>query len=171
MNKKILSIFMVIFVTGCADSNHSDIQEWMGKQEKELKGKIDVLQPARSFVPTPFNAVIDPFARREKTSLSSVLKDRYSPDMERTKEDLEEYNLENLKMVGTVIQDGKFFGMIKDVSGIINYVTVGNYMGKNFGKITDISEGEIVLDERVKVNDEWRPKISKVYLFEGGASK
>jgi type IV pilus assembly protein PilP len=32
---------------------------------------------------------------------------------------------------------------------VIHRVTVGNYMGQNFGKITNISESEVSLDEIV----------------------
>ncbi|MBV8062889.1 MAG: pilus assembly protein PilP, partial [Nevskia sp.] len=39
--------------------------------------------------------------------------------------------------------------MIKAPDGVIHRVSVGNYMGQNFGKITKISESEVDLDEIV----------------------
>ena len=171
MKKAILSIFIVTGLTACASEDHSDIQEWMNKQEKELKGKIEVLQPAKSFTPTPYNASIDPFAIREKITLKNLVKDKYSPDLNREKEDLENYNLDSLRMIGTLIKDGKFYAMIKDPTNVINYVTIGNFMGKNYGQIISISEGEIVLDERIKANEEWTQNINKKFLYEGSQKK
>jgi type IV pilus assembly protein PilP len=52
-------------------------------------------------------------------------------------------------MVGTIRYETAFYAMIKAPDGVIHRVTVGNYMGQNFGRITQISQAQVLLDEIV----------------------
>jgi type IV pilus assembly protein PilP len=171
MKKLLLSIAVITILTGCSEANHDDIKVWMAQQEQQLKGKIPLLPPAKSYTPVVYKAETNPFTVKEKISLVELIKDKYAPDTKREKENLEDFPLESLKMVGTVIKDGKFYAMISDPNKGVNYVTVGNYMGKNYGQITEITEGEIVLEERLKNNEQWVLKTTKVALYEGSNKK
>lgn len=169
MIKKLSLICSVVLLTACgSEGGHDDIKEWMKEQEVGMKGKIDKLPPAKSFIPVSYSASIDPFNMKEKASLNDLLKDRYAPDFNRPKQPLENIPLQNLKMIGTVVKDGKYFAMIKDNNKIIYYVTDGDYMGVDYGQIKKISEGEIQLEERVQEGDEWKLKPVKIFLYEGG---
>lgn len=168
MNKKIIiTILTLATLTGCVESGHEDIKDWMNKQEKSLKGKIENLPTAKTFSPTPYDAKIDPFVLKEKVSVKDLLKNKYAPELERDLEDLEYFDLNSLRMVGTVNKDKKVYAMIRDNSKNVYYVTVGNHMGKNHGKVISLNDGELVLDERFKENEEWVRKETKIYLFDG----
>lgn len=170
MHKKIALIISVLALSACGNEvGTSDLKDWMKEQESGMKGKIEKLPPAKSFIPVAYNATIDPFNMKEKASLNDLLKDRYAPDFNRPKQALEAIPLQNLKMVGTVLKDGKYYAMIKDGNKIIYYVTEGDYMGTDYGEIKKISEGEIQLEERVKDGDEWKLKPVKIFLYEGGS--
>lgn len=161
-------LLLSILAVGCSDVGNSDIKDWMKEQESTMKGKIDKLPPAKSFIPVTYNATIDPFSMKEKVSMNDILKDRYAPDMTREREPLESVSLGSLKMVGTVLKDGKYYALIKDNNNKnLYYVTVGNYIGTDFGEIKKINEGEISLEERVQEGDEWKLKPVKIYLYEG----
>ena len=67
----------------------------------------------------------------------------------RRKEPLEAYPLEQLKMVGTLIQSGQTYALVKAESTLYR-VKKGAYMGQNFGLITDVSETEVKLKEIVQ---------------------
>jgi type IV pilus assembly protein PilP len=167
MKKLIIAVLTITTLTGCSESNHDDIKSWMGEQEKQLKGKIELLPPAKSYTPVVFKAELDPFVVKEKLSLNELLKDRYAPDLKREKEYLEGFNLEALKMVGTIIKDGQFYAMVLDTNKSVNYISVGNYIGQNFGKVTSVSEGEILIEERINNNDQWVVRNARMQLYEG----
>lgn len=167
MKKLLLSVFVVTTLVGCSGSSHEDIKSWMKEQEQQLKGKIELLPPAKSYSPVIYKAEVDPFIVKEKLSLTNLVKDRYAPDFNREKDYLEDFNLEELRMIGTVIKDGRFYAMIRDRNKSITYVNVNNYMGKNYGKVTLITEGEILLEERIKNDDQWIVKNTKIDLYEG----
>ena len=71
------------------------------------------------------------------------------PDLDRPREPLEAYPLESLKYVGVMTRKGTSFAIVL-VDGALYQVRAGNYMGQNFGVITQISESELKLKELVQ---------------------
>ena len=70
-----------------------------------------------------------------------------SPDPERPAEFLESFPLDTLRMVGTLDINETVYGLVQTSDGLIHRVVPGNYMGQNDGRVTDITESEIVLVE------------------------
>src|SRR5690606_11352149 len=64
-----------------------------------------------------------------------------APDLNRRKEPLEAFPLEQLKMVGTITQAGETYAIVR-ADKTLYRVKKGNYMGQNFGLITEVTEGE-----------------------------
>jgi type IV pilus assembly protein PilP len=52
-------------------------------------------------------------------------------------------------MVGTLSDAQGAYGLVQDSEGLVHRVTVGDHMGQNYGRITNISESEIQLLEVV----------------------
>jgi type IV pilus assembly protein PilP len=52
-------------------------------------------------------------------------------------------------MVGTIRIAGTMYGLVQTKDGIVHRVTVGNYMGQNDGRITDILPSKLDLTEIV----------------------
>jgi type IV pilus assembly protein PilP len=70
-----------------------------------------------------------------------------SPDPDRPAEFLESFPLDTLRMVGTLDINETVYGLVQTSDGLIHRVVLGNYMGQNDGRITEITESEIVLVE------------------------
>ena len=71
----------------------------------------------------------------------------------RNPEELEGFDLDALRMVGTLQDNNQLWAIIVDRTGTIHRVQVGNYLGRNFGKIQSISEDKIELREIVSTPD------------------
>ena len=72
------------------------------------------------------------------------------PNLDRPREVLENFDLKELSMVGTLQgPTGNLFALIRDNSGGIHRVRAGNYMGQNYGRIVGVSETRIELIEIV----------------------
>lgn len=69
------------------------------------------------------------------------------PDLERSREFLEQFPLDSLRMVGTLDLGGTNYGLIQDSEGLIHRVVPGNYIGQNDGRIVGITESEIQVVE------------------------
>ena len=72
------------------------------------------------------------------------------PDPNRRREELEGYPLDTLKMVGTLNKQSNYWGLVQTRDRMIHRVGVGNYLGKNYGRITDINENRISLRELIQ---------------------
>ena len=72
------------------------------------------------------------------------------PDVTRLKEPLEQFELNELIYKGSLMsQSGELYGLVQRPDGSIASVRVGNYMGKNDGRIAEITTTQINLIEIV----------------------
>ena len=71
----------------------------------------------------------------------------------RNREELERFELDSLKMVGTIENENTQWGIVTDPNGVVHRVKAGNYIGLNIGKITAIQEEKIEIREIVKDNN------------------
>lgn len=107
-------------------------------------------------IPRPVELV-----QEEKAAPKSNVK----PDLSRVKEYLETFRIENIAMVGTIFgynEDEVLWALIRDGQGEVHRVKAGNYLGRNFGRIIEITETQIDLIEIVPSGKEnWveRPRI------------
>ena len=130
-------------LAGCSGETHSDLRQFVKDSDKLPRGRIPPLPEVKPY---------DPFVPRkiEPPKGVAVAGGVKPPDPDRRKEPLEAYPLENLRMVGTLEQKNQFHALIKTPDNNLFRVSFGNFMGQNFGRITDINESEIKLKELVQ---------------------
>lgn len=90
----------------------------------------------------------DPFQQEQPKSGSAVAGGP-RPDLNRTREPLEEYPLDALRMQGVIETPQAVYALVKAPDGVIHRVSIGNHMGQNYGQIKAIQESEIGLAEIV----------------------
>jgi type IV pilus assembly protein PilP len=71
------------------------------------------------------------------------------PDARRNREFLEGFSLDTLKMVGTLKQNGRIFGLVQTKDGLIHRVSLGNYVGQNDGRVSAVTDSKIAVVEIV----------------------
>ena len=137
-------------LVACGGEEHQDLRQWMKESSKDFKGRVPPLPPIKSFPVVAYETadLLDPFNATKIEPERKAGGGGLKPDLDRRKEPLEAYPLESLKMVGTLIK-GKMTHALVQADKNLHQVKVGNYMGQNFGIITDISETEIKLKELV----------------------
>ncbi|MBI2383758.1 MAG: pilus assembly protein PilP [Gammaproteobacteria bacterium] len=69
------------------------------------------------------------------------------PDVNRNKEPLEEFPLDALKMIGTILIQDRSYALIQAPDGLVHRVARGDHLGQNFGEILRVSETEVQLLE------------------------
>ena len=85
----------------------------------------------------------------------------------RPPEELEGYELDSLRMVGSLQFQGTLWGLILDPDKIIHKVKVGNYMGANYGKILRVTEQGIELRELVRDSGgNWGERTASLSMLE-----
>ena len=85
-----------------------------------------------------------------------------APDMTRPREFLEQFNIEGLKLRGFIQRPGgAMAALLEDPDGGVHPVRVGNYVGKNYGRVAAIEDGRVsVLEVVPDGHDGWveRPR-------------
>jgi type IV pilus assembly protein PilP len=161
---------LAMLLGGCGESN-ADLKQFVKDSEKQVVRKIDPLPQVKPFEPFAYEGfdLPDPFKPRKL----SVRQDAggVAPDLNRRKEPLESFPIEQLKMVGTLVQSGVTFGLVRAEKTLYR-VKKGNYMGQNFGLITSITDTEIKLKEIVQdTAGDWAERESVLPLLEGTGGK
>ena len=164
------ALVVLAALSGCAGGEHEDLKSWMVDSTKDLKGKVSPLPEIKPFPVVAYESVnlISPFAASriepDKRANSTGVGPR--PDLNRRKEPLEAYPLESLKMVGSLMQ-GNSKQAIVQADKTVYKIKVGNYMGQNFGVVTNVTESEVTLKELVEdANGDWSERTSKLMLQE-----
>lgn len=137
-------------LTACGGEEHQDLRQWMKESTKDFRGKIPPLPDIKRFPVVAYDAagVLEPYNPAKIEPERKAGGGGIKPDLDRRKEPLEAYPLESLKMVGTLIR-GKMVHALVQADKNLHQVKIGNYMGQNFGIITDVNETEITLKELV----------------------
>lgn len=142
-------------IGGCSGGSMSDLESYVSEVLSRPGGKIAPIPPLEPYLVHTYQSSdgVDPFEPffqevPEPTTVAAGY-DGVSPDPNRNKEELEGYALDSLRMMGTLEQDETIWGIIRTPDGAIHRVQSGNYMGRNHGKITHISEEKIELTEIV----------------------
>ena len=154
MNGKLVSFALVCTVlAACGGEEHEDLKQWMTAETKDLKGRVPPLPEIKPFPVVSYDAadLVDPFrpSKIEPEKRTAGSGSGIQPDFDRRKEPLEAFPLESLKMVG-VIQQAKMRHAIVVAGKAVYQVKVGNYMGQNFGIVTNITDDELQLRELVQ---------------------
>lgn len=166
-------VVVMALLTGCSD-DFSDLNRYILEVKARPKEPIKPLPEIKVIEPFLFKpeGLRDPFRPLEQpeqaegvdVSTGSGIK----PDTTRRKEELEAFPLDGLRMVGTIDMKSSLWGLVKASDGTIYRVKVGNYMGKNYGKIIRIVSDKIELMEIVPDNKPgtWREQPASMALTE-----
>jgi type IV pilus assembly protein PilP len=160
----------LVVLTGCADQNVDDLRDFVAAAKARPGKKIDPIPTYPPYKTYTYQvmAMRPPFSKPVK--VKPVSQDQMSltnvkPDKNRTKEFLEGYSIDSLKMVGTLSLKGVLSALIQDRTGSVHPVSEGNYIGKKHGKVVDVSGSQMDVVEIISNGQgAWveRPRILKL---------
>lgn len=129
----------------------SDLQQYMDTVKARPAAPIEPIPEIKPYVRFIYPGhEVDPFdADMLKPEQTPGTEGGVSPDPNRVPEFLESFPLDSLRMVGTVYQGKDLWALIRIPDGAVHRVKVGNYMGKNHGKVTKVEETRVGLLELV----------------------
>jgi type IV pilus assembly protein PilP len=167
----ILLSLALTLVAACDQDRHGNLKRELDELTKDLRGKVEPLQPLKPYEPVPYQAEgeVDPF-RPDRINIAKaapVPAVGKAPDLDRAKEPLEAFPLESIQMVGAIIRSNQeTYGLVKAGPNLYR-VKKGNYMGQNYGVVTAIDESQITLKELVQDSGgEWVERPSTLMLQE-----
>ena len=152
--RTLLLFELTLLLAACSRvENFVDLQTFMD----EVNGRQGAtVEPVPEFVPyegfiygaaalrSPFEVplVID-------SSTGEPIAQDVEPDLTRIRELLENQALSELKMVGMLTRNGVYEALVADGFGQVHRVGIGNYLGRNHGRIESISNTQLSVKEIV----------------------
>ncbi|HXE66272.1 MAG TPA: pilus assembly protein PilP [Rhodanobacteraceae bacterium] len=139
---------MIFGLAAC--SSQGDLHEWVAQVKARKGAPLPALPVVKTFETFIYQDQDkrDPFEPAPPQAGSANTLGPH-PDQNRPREPLEAFPLDSLKMVGTIGAKGNVEALIRDPQGVIHQVHVGDYMGQNYGHVTQVTAGEIDLVELV----------------------
>ena len=149
----VLAAMTLPFTAGCG-GDMDDLNAYIDETKAKPGRRPDPLPEIKTYESYIYTADVDgmrsPFVPDSPVAdTRSAAGGGIRPDVNRSREYLEQFPLDSLDMVGTLQQGNTTYGLVQTADGLINRVTVGNYVGQNDGRIIEINESEIVVKEIV----------------------
>jgi type IV pilus assembly protein PilP len=163
--KPLIISMLALGLSACGGSGMDDLRTFVAETGKDMQGKIDPLPEIKAYEPFTYDAfdLPDPFKPRKLSSSGGG--GGVQPDLTRPKEPLEAFSLETLKLVGMLSKQGARHAVIKTPENAIYHVRKGNYVGQDFGLVTQITETDVTLREIVQDSaGDWSERISTLVL-------
>ncbi len=161
-------------LSGCAGGSQDDLSEWMAQQKATVRFKLEPVSEPKPYQPQTYGAVgsISPFSDEKLTVLlraeaaSPTASSLITAEMRRRKEPLEAIPLNTLTMVGVLNRGSERVALVK-ADNLLYQVRTGNYLGQNYGRITQITDNRITLREIVQdAAGEWIERNAELQLQE-----
>lgn len=161
----------VLGLCACSADGQEDLRLWI--QERKAQSSQTPARPYEqltvAFAAQPYLAAqdINPFSRRKLHSSEEApyKPSALLPDMgSRPKDVLENYALDAMVMVGSMQKHGHALALVR-VDQQIFPVKVGDYLGHNHGRVVQVQEETLSLQEIMQEADgTWTPKITHMSL-------
>ena len=135
-----------VVLAGCSGRD-ADLSRFIEATKKEPGGRVEPLPEVKPYDSYVYSsaAMRSPFV--PGGSRGAAVGPR--PEVQRNREFLEQFSLDTLRMVGTLKLNGQDFGLVQVADGRVQRVLVGNHLGQNDGRITDIVANKISVIELV----------------------
>ncbi len=149
----VVAVATILVLLSACDKKQDDLSRYIAEVKARPATPIPPIPAVRTYTPYEYEGLTgrDPF--RQSTTEGSDEEPVEGPatgprpDLQRTREYLERFELDTLKMVGTFSKELSEWALVRDVDGTVHRVAIGNYLGKNHGKISAISPDEVELSE------------------------
>ena len=142
----VIAPLLVAALAGCGGRD-SDLEHFIQTTKHAAGGRVQPLpeiKPYEAFAYTDQN-MRSPFVPGGSGNPMNAVR----PDSHRSREYLEQFSLDTLKMVGTLNLAGNHYALVQTKDRRVHRVIIGEYMGQNDGKVTQITPSRIALTEVV----------------------
>ena len=151
--KPSLLLVLPLALVACSGGDMRDLDAFMAEKKARPGGVIEPIPTFKAYEAFAYAATTmrSPFDRPVEVRTVAKLNARSAvkPDPERAKEFLEQFTLDSLQMVGRLERGEQTWTLIRDPEGGIHRVQLGNFLGRDHGKITDMGETFVAVVEIV----------------------
>ncbi|WP_339494823.1 pilus assembly protein PilP [Pseudomonas sp. RA_105y_Pfl2_P56] len=143
----------LLALSGCGGSEgFSDLDAYINEVRLRPAGKIEPTPTFHTYPKFTYSAanLRSPFSRQVRVDLAGQKHGsrNVKPDPNRVRQYLEGFNIEQFEMVGTISNANRSFALLRGAGGV-HRLKVGDYLGRNDGRIVAISATQVDVIEIV----------------------
>lgn len=152
----------------------SELEAFAQEQLNRPPGQIEPMPQFVSYEPftysaagmrAPFQAPVDIASAIQQQNNNDI-----RPDEDRPREYLESFSLNDLSMVGILSRGDTIWALVEDQNNEVHRVMVGNYLGRNHGRVVATTPTRIDLIEIVPSGSGgWIERPQTITLEEAGS--
>lgn len=153
MRQIIIGLATATLLAGCNNGNVKDLQAYVDGVKTKQPSNIEPLPEFAPYATYRYSSSSDrdPFTPPSYISheeeVAKVSSNGIKPNFNRAREPLESEPLDSLRMVGTLQNADSSFALVRMSDSTIHRVRPGNYLGQNYGKIMNVTETDIQVNE------------------------
>ena len=165
--KLLLISLMLGMLSACSGDEGDDLDKFMASAANDMSKGVEPLPEVLPYTPLQYNAdgiLSDPFKAKKAVGRASSLQ----PNTNRPKEALEAFPLESLKYVGSMSKKNIIYALIRTPDNAVQQIKKGNYIGPNYGLVTQINESDIAIKEIIQddLTGDWVERNASINLQE-----
>lgn len=146
-------LLVMLMLTGCI-GDRSDLELYVTTTKSQHVARIPPLKETPKFEHFGYQAELmrSPFVPPSRELTEDVVdatRDCLQPDLKRRKGRLETYALDNLRMRGTLSEDGTVWALIESSDANVYRLGVGEYLGLYYGQIANVTPQYIEIIELI----------------------
>jgi len=160
-----LTLLLLAMIGGCGEARkdrniHDFVEEVKSRPQQSVEPIVRIRPLPEYQYPTEVRR--DPFIAFQR----NIEENQAAPDQARKREQLEVFPLDALHMVGLLQQNNQLWALIEDPNEVVHQVTIGNYIGLDYGQIIEITENSVNLVEAVMMLGSWEERVKVLKLEE-----
>lgn len=162
-------VLLSIAMSACSSDGLEDLREFVKNAYADKKPRVEPLPEIKMQETFIYNSASlpDPFAAFNLKPQAQKTASGPRPDPNRRKEPLEDYPLDSLKMVGTLLRGKQAWAVIQAPDGTVHRAQIGDHLGQNSGMINKISEEKVELIELIQgAAGDWVEREANLTLLE-----
>jgi type IV pilus assembly protein PilP len=168
---KVCVILIALLVAACGDQEN--IQNWMDEKTKDMRPRVESVPQVKPYEAVPYEVAnaLDPFNSNRIVPEGKGGRKGADGEPDFDARDLrnnilEKVPLESVKLIGIMNLNNQVMAAVQvDSLQLIKQVKVGDWLGLDFGVITQIKEQEIVIKEVIEdPSGDWVERINTLQL-------
>jgi type IV pilus assembly protein PilP len=152
-NKTLLMIGIAIasVLVGC-QANDESLSDFIRGVEEKARRDAEKLRPAEKYRVVAYDPMVmrAPFELPKEAIIATqpeVRKDCWQPPARKRTGKLERFPLSQLRLKGVMGVDNNVSGLVQAPNGTVYPIKPGQYLGRNNGKVTHVSQRYLTINE------------------------
>ena len=164
MHYRVFTAGLFLLMAACSDGT-DDVEAFVRDLKNTPKPRVPDLPVPKAHPKFSYESgqLRNPFVAYQPSKKEK--KNRISPDHDRIAEPLEQYDLKDLVLVGTLRRADTTWGLVRTPEGQIHPVAIGNHIGHDKGRIVSVQESALTVKEIIPDGvGAWREQETQVAM-------